>query len=631
MYKSLSKLLHVVLFFILGLGLILPLPVQADDGGFVITNYQVYAHLHEDNTMEVHEIIDVNFTSPRHGIYRNIPEMMHVGYTQEERDEDPIGTLRSETYRLEIEDIRVESDPASVSSENNETQIKIGSAYQLVTGPHTYDLSYTIVFPEDYRSTRDFLFYSPLGAQWDTTIDSFSFQLDLDKALTKEEMKNMQVYSGSYGSEGNTLDVTIETTPTSISGQASHIGPQQAITLFGSLREGYYVGAKQANTKPAWIGAIVSFLLGLFVLIRERLIKKDDFTETVEFYPPDSITSAEVGYIIDGSADNKDLMSLIPYWGNKGLIAIEDSGHHSYIVHKKAPLPEDAHEYERTLFDALFGRKESIDMRNLSSSFARKLLEAEQDLTHEFTDERKLATWKIFEIICAMLLLGSFSLMFAFNSKAGLIPNAVIAGILFGLLMTVCVMKLAGSMKQHFNKRNSAGIIFFETIAFVVGFVLVAFFSTGHDRILPIPVMGALYALVVLCLIGMHRLLVPSQYWYSVAGKLAGLKTFIEKAEVPQLERLSKENPSYYFDVIPYAIAFGLSQQWAKAFETIPLTNPVWYYGNSRYNSYYYYSMFDQNINQSAFNAVSSYQASQVSSSGGFSGGGGGGGGGGSW
>ena len=52
--------------------------VQADEGGYTITDYDVKAILHTDNTIDVTERIGVYFTEERHGIYRNIPMEMTV-------------------------------------------------------------------------------------------------------------------------------------------------------------------------------------------------------------------------------------------------------------------------------------------------------------------------------------------------------------------------------------------------------------------------------------------------------------------------------------------------------------------------------------------------------------------------
>ena len=43
---------------------------HADEGGYTTPNYQVDITVGEDNTFFVEEIIDVNFSAARHGIYR---------------------------------------------------------------------------------------------------------------------------------------------------------------------------------------------------------------------------------------------------------------------------------------------------------------------------------------------------------------------------------------------------------------------------------------------------------------------------------------------------------------------------------------------------------------------------------
>ena len=120
-----------------------------------------------------------------------------------------------------------------------------------------------------------------------------------------------------------------------------------------------------------------------------------------------------------------------------------------------------------------------------------------------------------------------------------------------------------------------------------------------------------------------------------------GFKDFIQKAEVDQLEKLSAENPSYFYDVIPYAMVFGLAKTWAKKFTNIQIPQPDWYVANDYtfWNTMYFYSMMNHGIQTPVDNAVRSYNAAQAAqqagsgsgSFGGFSGGGAGGGGGGAW
>lgn len=42
----------------------------------------------------------------------------------------------------------------------------------------------------------------------DTTINHFSFDIQFEKALTEDEMSNIEVFSGSLGNQSNDLNVT---------------------------------------------------------------------------------------------------------------------------------------------------------------------------------------------------------------------------------------------------------------------------------------------------------------------------------------------------------------------------------------------------------------------------------------
>lgn len=117
-----------------------------------------------------------------------------------------------------------------------------------------------------------------------------------------------------------------------------------------------------------------------------------------------------------------------------------------------------------------------------------------------------------------------------------------------------------------------------------------------------------------------------------VYGQILGFKEFIKKAELDRLKMLVEENPSYYYDIMPYAYVLGLSDQWIENFETMHMPEPDWYSGRDPFGDAVFYSMV-----RSANACATAPEASSGGSSGGgfsgdgFSGGGSGGGGGGAW
>lgn len=162
-------------------------------------------------------------------------------------------------------------------------------------------------------------------------------------------------------------------------------------------------------------------------------------------------------------------------------------------------------------------------------------------------------------------------------------------------------------------------------------------------RPLPILLLGAEAVIVLFS----GYLVKDTEYKAEAVGKLLGLKEFIRVAEAPRLQMLMDQNPQYYYDILPYAMVFGLADKWAKRFEGLSVPPPNWYggyayergmpfdpYGFQRGLHRSVVTTMHQANTKAAASEISSGSASSTasSSSGGFSSGGGaGGGGGGRW
>ena len=624
MFKLNFKKVFAFLFaFILCFGCI---DVYADDGGYTIDDYKVNAIYHSNNTIDVKEVINVNFSSNRHGIYRNIPETMYVN--------------RDEKYKLSIKNITVLNDEYEVDYDSGNRVIQIGSEDYTIIGPHTYTLTYTIVIPEDYHSDLDFIYYSVLGNNWDTTINHFSFDIQFEKALTEKEMSNIQVFSGSLGNQSNDLNVTPIITSTSISGSAYDIGPKQAITIFGKLRKNYFVGAKQTTSKVPFVFLGLAILFGLYSLVRCLLLKKTHITPIVNFYPPKDMDPAMVGTIVDESVDQEDLMALIPYWASKGYLTISETSDDLILTKVEGHEPPVLN-HQKKIYKGLFKYKDSVKLSKLSSDFGKAINDAKEALNNEFSGDKKLSkidhgfVTTILAMICMIVCI-------LFNTRYSIVDNlieTILATFTFVIMM---VMNYSAAASSVFNK-NKLGVLK-KALSVALVLVVVYFIYRQTQSIVSIVSFEFMVIGIVattLPILFSSKFNVVSDYFKSVAGDLLGFKDFIEKAEVPQLERLSAENPSYYYDVIPYAMVFGLSEMWTKKFSTIPLAQPDWYdsYYSDPYTSYFYYRMLTRSMYEPIHQNLLDYQTEQMkstadsmgSSFGGFSGGGAGGGGGGSW
>ncbi|MGL5934223.1 MAG: DUF2207 family protein, partial [Cetobacterium sp.] len=151
----------------------------------------------------------------------------------------------------------------------------------------------------------------------------------------------------------------------------------------------------------------------------------------------------------------------------------------------------------------------------------------------------------------------------------------------------------------------------------------------------------ALISLLVTLIIS-TKVKVKTDYGRQILGRVLGFKRFLETAEKNKLELLLKDNPAYFYNILPYTIVLGVSELWADKFKELVVEPPQWYGGGSGIGNVFLLSTFMRGFNKSvgALNdnmlsspkSATNYGGGGGSSvGGGSSGGGAGGGGGGSW
>lgn len=599
--------------------------VFADDGGYYITHYDFYGSLSKDKVLTVQETIDVMFTDYRHGIYRDLPFYYYA-------DRFDGKSVKNMTYRINYGNIATAGDKHSTDTETSNVTIKIGDEHKTIIGPHTYTITYTSTIFDDRINLSDFFYYNVLGDDWNVSIDDFYFRIDFEEPLPAGT--EFELYSG-YNSEQNDLNVEYTYNSNQISGHGSKIGSNQAITVFCELPEGYFAGARKVKPFLTWFFAVLAIICMVVTIIMILKPGPGRPVPTVEFYPPKGFSCADVGFVIDNVADDRDLLALYIEWAHKGYIKITETKKKDLLLTKVENLPKNAPEYQKILFTNTFTKnKTSFSLSNVSKTFIKQFDKAKEELGNQFTEEKNLYDNEFFSY--AMLWASSilYGLSILFSSPVYRIDNAY-------LLFVLLPFFIVGN-----NLDNTAYTRYFRRRKEIIKYILIGigvlalapsiYMLVIEENMLPVPVNLVMYVLYIIICLFNGRITKRTPYNIEITGKLLGLKEFIKTAEMPKLEALLKENPGYYYEVFPYAMVFGLADKWAKQFKDLKIEKPVWFSSpaDTMFNSVAFMSSFDKGVDKMQ-HSVSAKRATTYSSSssghGGHSGGGGGGGGGGSW
>lgn len=540
--------------------------------GFDVLHSEVSIFINSDGYFDVVEDYHLNFTEYKHGIYRDILLKYDL---QTENDSEK---RRIKIRNVDVPNHKFQSDFDFVQQLSKSFQIKIGDKDRTVIGPQHYQIKYRVYDAFIFKKNQIQFYWNVKPAGWNAVFRQFDFNIHLPKNL-QGYADQLFVYAGDYGATEPSKDFSItynngiyeaKSSPNFLS------NPGQSVTVLLNLPPGSVKEIKP--WWPFWTHYGWTLLLGAMIFgfywVWNNYGKDDRVVATTSYFPPSGMDPAMAGFLMDDSADTPDLISLLPYWGSRGIIAMEQLpkkgwfGTEDTKIIRLRPLPVDSPNYEEELFNGLFGNyygtgKKEILVSSLKDSFYTTMASAKTKLKKKaqiYYDEqaKKIQTKSIVGILVI-----AFVLFFVFLFTWGLL--AAIA------LVLVAVFLLF--MSSYLVKKNAKG--------------------------------------------------------NSALSELKGFKNFIKIAEENKLKMLLQDSPTYFETTMGYALAFGMFSQWAKKFENLNLQPPSWYTSSTGvFTMHHFANSFSDSITSAQSTMVSSPSSS---GGGGSSGGGFGGGGGGSW
>lgn len=602
--------------------------------------YDVNVVVSENGVLQITETMDVDFHTPSHGIYRYIPYSGDITYEYG-------GMVYTSPYTVKIEDIDVPGFEKKVKNENGNVVVRMGSADQTVSGSVTYQLKYKAVVYDDRDSKLDQLYWGLIPTDTPTPTEKATFRIEMPKefdaskvAFAAERPGKVAFIAGRLR-EADDMAVDFHVEGNTIYGETSReLMAGEGVTLRVELPEGYFTGAASHDWMliPMWTLIVLAPLTTLLLWMlfgRDRKI-----VPTVEFYPPEGVSSAEVGYILDGVSDDKDIISMVMFFADKGYLEIYEDEKDSFRLIKKKELPETAKSYELTMFHGLFAKGDSVKLDELKNDFFDTFTAVKGLLGGEFTDKKgrkvyskgsKIARgFSLFLMLNPLLSLGFLGSGYQYKSIGVMLLSIPLTLLVFA---DYCWLIFVYDRKDHMGSGARRGSRIGATLIATVG--LAGFIGFGYSLNLMAAAVCAVVASIV-CVVFAMLMKQRTAYSTAMMGKILGFKDFIRTAELPRLERLVEENPEYFYNVLPYAYVFGLTDKWAKNFEEIAVPQPSWYYSGysgNVFTTYYFLHSFNRCTNTMASSmAIPPISQNGVGGlGGGFSGGGMGGGGMGSW
>lgn len=506
--------------------------VAAD--GFYIDSYTVTLDVKENNEVYVTEKIGINFTKEyKHGIYKFTP------YWYEYTGKDNKTIKR----RSDIKDLKAVGDKYELSTVKGKERIKIGDPDKYVGfGLKEYVIKYRYDMGKDpFKGFDEFIFHA-FGDYWGTSINNGKIIVNMPSKINRSDVN---FFTDKYRVEEANSDVNYYVDGNTLIGTINK-PLRSALTVDIELPDGYFKKAHNVYTSYALIPLGIVFLMTFFTFMIWLKHGKDyeKRLETVEFYPPEGLDPAIIGFIYNkNQTSEKIIPALLVSLASKGFIKINEKENkrievvnqivlNNYKQDEYDNVMKKLSDNEKILFDKLFGNG-----RN----------------TLILSDHTSL--WEVGPKIYADYVTGYKKIVYDDNMIYGF--KGMISAMLSVILTT-----LAFSIIKDLSPK-----LFF---LYYIGF--------------------ACFVINMVFVFIMGRRTIKGE---ELIAKVKGFRNFLDTVEKEKLEALVEENPYYFYNILPYTYVLNLSKKWIEKFEGISM--PESYMGT--YNISDESSFYDLNSN----------------------------------
>ena len=273
--------------------------------------------------------------------------------------------------------------------------------------------------------------------------------------------------------------------------------------------------------------------------------------------PLEGITAGDLGCRL--TAAGVDLTMMVFTWAQLGYLRIMVDRKGRVILEKRMDMGNERPDFEVRTYRTLFAKNDYVDATGSKyAKLCRYVAETVSGVKEMYT--KRAGNAVIFRILgCGISVF--CGICFAMNLADSQIIRTMLS-ILFVIFGVTTAWGIQGGMyKVHVRGKIPV------YIASACGALWIILGIIAGTWLIGLCVVAAQYLIGLLAAYGGRR----SEMGMYNAGQVLGLRHFLKKLDDKKLERLLENNPDYFFDMLPYAIALGVDTRFAKAFGNMPM------------------------------------------------------------
>lgn len=444
--------------------------------------------------------------------------------------------------------VMLNGESARTSKTGSTVDVDLGRVISGLTGEFAVRIDYTLADCVKVTPERKLRLELPL-------LNSFSYPVDYLSCVVvlPAEAANAPRFTSTYRQTGidSVLDYVRNGKMITVSSSAQlndHEAIYMTLDAEPDMFPGVSVYIREGNPEVRYmlIAVGVALLYWLLFLRTWPILRKRSVA------PPQGFTAGELGCRL--TLAGGDLSMMVMSWAQLGYLILRLDSRGRVMLHRRMDMGNERSLFEVRVFKLLFQNRDVVDATGMSyAKLCRKvagMVPGERSLHQASSGNMKLFRWIccVSHVFCGICV--------AMN-MTGIPVLQVLLSIVFGILGAVTAW-LIQEMAYRTHLRGKVPV--YIGLVCIAIWILLGVLCTQ----VWIPLCSAVgqNLLGYFAAYGGRR----SDVGRHDAGQILGLRAYLKKVDTAELERLQEQDPEYFFQMAPYALALGVLKPFARNF-----------------------------------------------------------------
>ncbi len=447
--------------------------------------------------------------------------------------------------------ITLNGSPVSTSRSLTATMVDISKISSGYMGDASMRFEYTIpeaVKMEKINDAWHLQLNLPMLSGFDHPVESLSFVVNMPTG----EMPNKPYFTSTYRQDSFESDLDYRVSGSQIIGSSTttlndHEGVNMSMLVTQDMFPTVSTYVREGEPELVYILAFAGLAMLYWILTLRTwpLVRQRSSTA------PEGITAGELGCRLTMSGG--DLTMMVFTWAQLGYLLISVDGTR-VTLHKRMDMGNERSAFENKVYKQLFGSRRVVDATGLT--YARLCRKVAGQISQEKNMYKgNSGNMKLFRGMCCVSQV--FCGICVAMNMTDVIPLAIAMAVILGIFGAI-----SGWMIQEVAYRTHlrGKVPVLIGLIFLVIWVILGLLC-GQVWI-PLGCSLGQWLMGYFAAYGGRR----SDLGRHDAGQVLGLRHYVKHLPRNEINRLLMNDPDYFFNMAPYALALGVINPYARAF-----------------------------------------------------------------